>query len=529
MSPRARAKPEAHDAPAYLVSTYMAPNTSFTRRTHDRKVLRTQIWDAHHPLRVGHPVRWVLHATPEGVVIQNIDRQSKSDERRMFVNHDMIQRGEVSALPHAPSPLWIQISPLKSLHSILAPETATPGVDVESTRAFRLVESVSSSDGGVHWIRSVQPLTPTDETASLRFDGKLLATIQLKHAESPTLRLTSQSDELTWGPKRKTVPRGEGIDLPLDEPAAFSISTQPQWRWTLQSVATSARNTFVDSQKPIGTHITDQIEQEFFTRVVKSTGGVLAAFVLLCFVVPLIFPKNDEELVPEQFAQVVMNQTPSAPAASTPRAAAETAVVQAFQSQAVQNSVSNLLKGGMSKLLAQSDFLGSSRLKGSQSIFKQSDTLQAKTPGATPSDVREVKVATLGGSGNNSYAKGTRASVSGQGGGVVALDLGQIDVEEGLSREEVGKVIHAHMSEIRYCYESAMITNPTLEGKLLVDFSIGAAGSIVRASVKQSTLGDRRVDDCIIRRLQRWAFPKPKGGNKVSVSYPFIFKSVGRQ
>jgi hypothetical protein len=30
------------------------------------------------------------------------------------------------------------------------------------------------------------------------------------------------------------------------------------------------------------------------------------------------------------------------------------------------------------------------------------------------------------------------------------------------------------------------------------------------------------TEDCIIRRIMRWRFPKPVGGD-VAVSYPFVF------
>ena len=73
-----------------------------------------------------------------------------------------------------------------------------------------------------------------------------------------------------------------------------------------------------------------------------------------------------------------------------------------------------------------------------------------------------------------------------------------------------------------------MLRTPDLEGKLLVDFNISPRGRVDTSAVKQSTLADARLDDCILRRLAKWQFPKPKGGVNVAVTYPFIFKSIGR-
>jgi len=55
------------------------------------------------------------------------------------------------------------------------------------------------------------------------------------------------------------------------------------------------------------------------------------------------------------------------------------------------------------------------------------------------------------------YSSGEHALVQGQGNTMISLNTREFLVDEGLSRDEVGKVIHAHLAEIRYCYESAML------------------------------------------------------------------------
>ena len=45
--------------------------------------------------------------------------------------------------------------------------------------------------------------------------------------------------------------------------------------------------------------------------------------------------------------------------------------------------------------------------------------------------------------------------------------------------------------------------------------------------VRNSTLTDPGLDDCVLRRLANWKFPETKGGIDVAVNYPFIFKSLG--
>jgi hypothetical protein len=48
-------------------------------------------------------------------------------------------------------------------------------------------------------------------------------------------------------------------------------------------------------------------------------------------------------------------------------------------------------------------------------------------------------------------------------------------------------------------------------------------GTVTSAKVKSTTMRNGAVEDCIVRQVQRMKFPKPKGGRKAVVSYPFIF------
>jgi len=141
-----------------------------------------------------------------------------------------------------------------------------------------------------------------------------------------------------------------------------------------------------------------------------------------------------------------------------------------------------------------------------------------------------VQVA-VSGSGAGGYQAGGDigvGGVEGQGQGWLSLNLSEALVDEGLSRDEVGKVIHAKISEIRYCYESSMLRKPELEGKLVIDFVISNAGRVRTANVKETSVQDERLNECILKRLARWEFPKPKSGVEVAVSYPFIFKRLRR-
>ncbi|MBC7693673.1 MAG: AgmX/PglI C-terminal domain-containing protein [Methylotenera sp.] len=141
-----------------------------------------------------------------------------------------------------------------------------------------------------------------------------------------------------------------------------------------------------------------------------------------------------------------------------------------------------------------------------------------------------------GGSGKGSvgYGKGTQAGFGGAGvagvGGAgqgVSLDVANATVEEGLTKDEVGEVIHKHMSEVRYCYEASMLRAPRVEGKISIAFKISGKGLVKTAGVQSSNIPDGKLQDCITKRLMTWKFPLPRGGVNVDVTYPFILKTLG--
>jgi TonB family protein len=298
---------------------------------------------------------------------------------------------------------------------------------------------------------------------------------------------------------------------------------------------------------------------EWFQRLLVRGGGLLAALVLIALVIPgpKVEKTPDSELIPPQFAKILMTPhekkveqggggDPRAgggspgegQAKAAPTKAADTAVARAFRASALQNSVKGLLKGGMTTFLSQSGNL----LLGADSSGQVRQMLKApqggfpSSPDAGFAKGPNVNVAALGGGGLGGngkgagvgYGTGEKVGIGGQGGGFVSLDIPGSTVEDGLSKDEVGKVIHSHLSEVRYCYESSMLRSPDVEGKLVLDFTIGSNGKVQTASVRESSLQDPRLDDCILRRLTKWAFPQPKGGVTVAVSYPFIFKALQR-
>lgn len=98
---------------------------------------------------------------------------------------------------------------------------------------------------------------------------------------------------------------------------------------------------------------------------------------------------------------------------------------------------------------------------------------------------------------------------------------GQLDVDI------VRRIVRAHINEIRHCYNQGLQRDPDLRGRVTVAFVIAPNGDVQSAKVVKNDLADARVDDCIVKAIKRWRFPKSADGRPVRVSYPFQFASAG--
>ncbi|MDP2274742.1 MAG: TonB family protein [Archangium sp.] len=94
-----------------------------------------------------------------------------------------------------------------------------------------------------------------------------------------------------------------------------------------------------------------------------------------------------------------------------------------------------------------------------------------------------------------------------------------------LDKALIREVIQRNRSQIRYCYDKQLLKSPTLAGKVAVTFHISPEGPVSSAEVAQSTVADVELESCIVERVRTWVFPKPKGGGKVIVTYPFMFSA----
>jgi hypothetical protein len=149
--------------------------------------------------------------------------------------------------------------------------------------------------------------------------------------------------------------------------------------------------------------------------------------------------------------------------------------------------------------------------------------------------LRGVKTGT-GGSGRVASISGLRGS-----GEIAGASTGSVGPERkvvGIVRSEppsvdgeldpgiVSKEVRARMGAIRACYERSLKRNPGLAGKIVLHWTITAAGTVQNVGTDSDTMGDSEVVNCIKSLVARWRFPAPSGG-AVEVQFPFVFQSSG--
>jgi hypothetical protein len=97
-------------------------------------------------------------------------------------------------------------------------------------------------------------------------------------------------------------------------------------------------------------------------------------------------------------------------------------------------------------------------------------------------------------------------------------------VEEGhADAAAIAREIRARRKAVSACYERALKQQPTLAGKLVVRFSLSAAGTVTAVDVDEDTLGAPDVAACIRAVALRWRFPALAEG-PAALSFPFVFQ-----
>ncbi|MCC7070448.1 MAG: AgmX/PglI C-terminal domain-containing protein [Deltaproteobacteria bacterium] len=182
-------------------------------------------------------------------------------------------------------------------------------------------------------------------------------------------------------------------------------------------------------------------------------------------------------------------------------------------------------------------------IKTNRAVDAARENMRAPLPGRPGGLIIGAQIArgpgagsTIGGSGLSTMA-GTKGLAAGAGsmtqgearaiGGTVKRgqlkDL-KLPEEQGLSREQILKVINANVGQIQGCYERGLRDDPSIAGRVQVAWTIAPTGEVTGTRVQTSTLGAPTVERCILDKIELWRFPASKGRSQVV--FPFSFAAL---
>ncbi len=90
-----------------------------------------------------------------------------------------------------------------------------------------------------------------------------------------------------------------------------------------------------------------------------------------------------------------------------------------------------------------------------------------------------------------------------------------------MDKDVIRRALREHLPEVRACYEAGLAQDPTIKGRVSIQFTITSTGAVAGAMVHESEIGDAQVGRCIAGAVESWRFPEPEGGGDVTMTYPF--------
>lgn len=89
-----------------------------------------------------------------------------------------------------------------------------------------------------------------------------------------------------------------------------------------------------------------------------------------------------------------------------------------------------------------------------------------------------------------------------------------------IRRISPAQTIRSHYSDVHHCYARVALKDPSIKGRITLQWTIGKTGMPQAVAVIKNTLKDKSVATCLKARAKKWKFPAPGGGVQV-ISYPF--------
>lgn len=108
--------------------------------------------------------------------------------------------------------------------------------------------------------------------------------------------------------------------------------------------------------------------------------------------------------------------------------------------------------------------------------------------------------------------------------GPAVASIGKIAVTGDLPKAEVDRLLKSRVGAFRACYERELEKHPALKGRLLLELTVAARGSVALADVKSSTLGGGEAEMCVGQLARDLRFKARPGTQEAQVTFPIEFR-----
>jgi len=98
------------------------------------------------------------------------------------------------------------------------------------------------------------------------------------------------------------------------------------------------------------------------------------------------------------------------------------------------------------------------------------------------------------------------------------VELKEISATGGFTRETLEKVIKQQIPSIEGCYQKALEKKARLQGEVTLRLIIDSKGRVAKVSLVSSRLNDKRLENCMMKKIKEWNFPKSEGDVTITVS-----------
>ena len=87
------------------------------------------------------------------------------------------------------------------------------------------------------------------------------------------------------------------------------------------------------------------------------------------------------------------------------------------------------------------------------------------------------------------------------------------------------RVVARNLNQARECYEKNIAKSPDATGRVILQFTVGADGSVTQARVQDSSFEGDEMSRCLVAVVKGLTFPTMPGGRPTTIVFPFDFRS----